>query len=311
MVFSALKRLIREITLPFVRMYIRYFPLRFGKVTFFQRIAGPYFFMRPHEFSASTVHGVRVKGNARDYIQAWVYFFGLTEPSLTNWIEGSLRPGDTFVDVGANIGCHSLLASKLVGSIGSVVAIEASPSIFEVLKRNIALNRVHNVRAVNMAASDQRGVLKFYRAPSHDLGSSTTCPELGKEGYLLEAEVEAAPLGEILSPTELSHARVIKIDVEGAEAAVVRGLAAVLDQCRPDLEIVVEIIPKYLAVLNKTFEDVLGIFGERGFHAYGLKSEYGPEPFLAGQPGAKPTRIRQPITDDTNVILSRRDVDEL
>lgn len=72
-----------------------------------------------------------------------------------------LKPGDVFVDVGANIGYFSLLASKLVGPGGRVVAIEASPEVFDLLRRNLELNKAHNVRAVNVAISDREGSLQL------------------------------------------------------------------------------------------------------------------------------------------------------
>jgi FkbM family methyltransferase len=306
-----LKKAIRETAFPFIRGYVRYSPWSWGKVTIFRKIVEPYLYLRPREFTARTVDGMKVAGNNRDFIQSWMYFFGLTEPSLAHWLRRSLCPGDTFIDVGANIGFHTLLASKLVGSSGTVVAIEASPSIYASLQRNLALNRAGNVRAINIAASDHRGSLKFYRGPNQDLSSSTIYPELGKPGSQLEAEVETAPLSEILSPSELTHARVIKIDVEGAEDAVVRGLATALNMCREELEVVVEIVPKFLSVLDKQVESIFKVFTEAGFNAYGLRAEYRPEPFLSGQRPTRPARIRQAILSDTNVILSRRDADEL
>jgi hypothetical protein len=83
MVLPALRRLLRETAFPFVRIYLRYCPLRIGKIAVFHRVAEPYFFMRPHEFTASMVHGMKVRGNAGDYIQSWIYFFGIFEPNLT------------------------------------------------------------------------------------------------------------------------------------------------------------------------------------------------------------------------------------
>jgi FkbM family methyltransferase len=306
-----LKKAIRETAFPFIRGYVRYSPWSWGKVTIFRKIVEPYLFLRPREFTARTVDGMKVAGNNRDLIQSWIYLFGITEPNLVHWLRRSLRRGDTFIDVGAHVGFHTLLASQLVGSSGAVVAIEASPSTYAALQRNLALNRVANVRAINMAASDHRGSLKFYRGPSDNLGSSTIYQELAKQGSQFEAEVETAPLGQILSSSELKHARVIKIDVEGAEEAVVRGLAPALHMCREDLEIVVEIIPKFLSVLNKMAEDVISVFTDSGFNAYGLPAEYRPEPFLSRQPALRPARIRQAISCDTNVILSRRDAGEL
>ena len=94
------------------------------------------------------------------------FVFGIWEPNLTNFVQQRLRVGDTFVDVGANLGYYSLLASKLVGALGHVVAIEASPAIAAHLTKNLHLNNATNVRVVNAAAADRAGTLALYRGPS-------------------------------------------------------------------------------------------------------------------------------------------------
>jgi tRNA/tmRNA/rRNA uracil-C5-methylase (TrmA/RlmC/RlmD family) len=127
------------------------------------RIIDPFFYLHSHEFVVSTSFGMRIAGDTRDIIQGFIYFFGMWEPSLTRWIQERLAPGDIFIDVGANIGYYSLLASKLVGHSGSVVAIEPSPKIFSALQHNLALNHIENVRVVNMAVSDRREALRLFR----------------------------------------------------------------------------------------------------------------------------------------------------
>src|SRR6266545_4932566 len=69
--------------------------------------------------------GVRLLVETDDLIQGYIYLFGVWEPNITDWIRRTLLPGDTFVDVGSNIGYYSTLAARLVGSAGSVVAIDA------------------------------------------------------------------------------------------------------------------------------------------------------------------------------------------
>jgi FkbM family methyltransferase len=113
------------------------------------------------------------------------------EPCLTCWILEQLAPGDVFIDVGANIGYYSLLASKLVGEFGLVVAIEPSPTIFNSLKNNLALNRVGNIRLVNMAVSDQLQVLRLFIGPEWNVGLTTT---VEKSSFKFEGQVLAAPL---------------------------------------------------------------------------------------------------------------------
>src|SRR2546426_9903533 len=250
---------------PLVRAYIRYAPFVAGKRSLWTRVMDPYFAWHPHQFVASTVFGSTIAGVTTDIIQQYIYYFGLWEPPLTYWIRERLAPGDTFIDVGANIGYFSLLASRLVGESGSVVAIEASPKTFHALKDNLERNTARNVRAVNVAVSHSREVVALFRGPDSNVGETTLLEDLGLE---FECEVEAAPLSAILQPVESERARLIKIDVEGAEWCVAEGIGPILSSGRADLEIVVEVHPELLVRQEKRPEDILRVFREAGFYAY-------------------------------------------
>jgi Met-10+ like-protein len=139
-----------------------------GRRSFWAQIVGPYFAWHAHKFRVSTAFGSQIAGDTRDIVQQYIYYFGVWEPNLTRWIVRRLAPGDVFIDVDTNVGYYSLLASKLVGESGSVVAIEASPSTFKILQTNLALNHVRDVRAVNMAAYDSTTIKKVFRGSEYD-----------------------------------------------------------------------------------------------------------------------------------------------
>src|SRR5207249_2412898 len=101
------------------------------------------------------------------------YYFGMWEPHISRWIDERLSPGDTFIDVGANIGYYSLLAARRVGPTGSVVAIEPSPKTFRALEANLAQNRLKNVRTVNAAVSDRQATVPLYHGPDTHGGLTT------------------------------------------------------------------------------------------------------------------------------------------
>src|SRR5206468_2452126 len=113
---------------------------------------------------------------------------------------------------------------------------------FKALERNLALNSVRNVRALNVAASDVEGTVGIFRGPESNIGLATAVPAItAKDKCLLRDEVPAAPLTDILNDDEMETARLIKIDVEGMEWAVIAGMKPILDSGRRDLEIAVEI----------------------------------------------------------------------
>jgi FkbM family methyltransferase len=294
----------RKILTPLVRSYLRYFPGSAGKETLWNRMVDPYLAWQSHPFLARTRFGRCLAGDTRDMIQQYIYYFGVWEPELTDWITERLRAGDTFIDVGANIGYYSLLASALVGASGSVTAVEASPAIFRQLQANLARNRVTNVRSVNVAASDRPGTVPLFRGPEHNRGETSLFPG---EGYVPDGAVEAAPLSTILEPQEIAGARLIKIDVEGAEGVVLPGLIPLLSSGRPDLELIVELHPQFLTGPGKRAEDLVKLVCAAGFDASRLDNAYWPLTYLADRKPALPRPLRLPIQDETVVIFSPRD----
>ena len=303
-----MRECVRWFLTPPVRAYIRYVPFGTGKRAFWNRVVEPNFAWRPHRFVASTVFGSQIAGDTSDIIQQYVYYFGVWEPHLTRWIERRLRPGDTFIDVGANIGYFSLLASKLVGDSGAVVAIEASPKTFGLLQANLARNLAQNVRSVNVAASDRKGRVRLFRGPDDNIGLTTV---FGDPSFPFESEVDTAPLSILLTPEEVQNARLIKIDVEGAEWSVVAGMGPLLCSGRHDLEIIVEVTPELLAQQGKRAEDLVRVFRDSGFQAYRLENDYSPQSYLPPLVEWKPERIRTPIQCQADVVFSRQDSERL
>ncbi len=162
----------------------------------------------PVEVEATTGGGARCIVRLPDLVGMYIYLFGVWEPDISCFVRDRLCEGATFIDIGAHIGYYPLLASPRVGhGGGGVVAIEASPTIFEALKANLALNQVSNCRLVQMAAAAEAGSLRVYRGPTHNIGLTTT---VASRGLPLEATVEAAPLADMLEPREITTARLYK-----------------------------------------------------------------------------------------------------
>jgi len=287
---------IGDALLPVARAWIRYAPGTVLKYFLWRR-----FSWRPREFRVRTVFGARMRGCTQDLIQRYIYYFGTWEPNLTAWLAAALGPGDVFVDVGANIGYYSLLAAPRVGATGAVVAVEASPLIFEKLVESIEANRLANVRTACVAATSVPGTLRIYHGDRTNLGSSTVIPDrvTAADGGL---EVQGAPLRAILTVDELRRARVIKIDVEGAELDVLKGLALERGGYRPDLAIVAEVAPGDEAAV------VCDLMARCGFHPYILANDYRPDPYLERRPVTRPVRLAgQPVHRYDDMVFSQLD----
>jgi FkbM family methyltransferase len=150
------------------------------------------------------------------------------EPELA-YLEKVLSPGKVFIDVGANFGVYTLVASKLVGTSGRVIAFEPTAQSFAILRQNIALNHFANVRAFQFALAQRRGKAWLYHGwdpVGNSLGKDPLC---GNEGE----EVQTEALDKLLEEKGIDRVHAIKIDVEGAEELVLRGAIRCLTTNRP------------------------------------------------------------------------------
>jgi FkbM family methyltransferase len=167
---------------------------------------------------------------------AWhVALFGTYEPQLREIIKVVVPGGGVAIDVGANIGWHTLLMARLAGHGGRVLAVEANPSVCERLRENLELNRFTNVLVVNCAAANEDGYLSFQ-------GPDASEPSSG-DGHVLDSgaaspggstiRVPARKLDAMAADAGLERVDLIKIDVEGFEWPVLQGAEAVISRFRP------------------------------------------------------------------------------
>ena len=234
---------------------------------------------------AITSFGAKLACNLNDVVSRCIFLFGIWEPNTTNVILKTLKNGDVFVDVGANIGYYTLLASKQVGSTGRVVSIEALPEVFKHLESNVAANFCHNVRLVNVAVADEMGEIPIYGSPSSNRGMSSI---INYKDWPVEAFVSAAPLDKILSAEEMKRLCIIKIDIEGAEAPVLSRIVDTLELYNPNMQILVELSP---GIAGKSASDVFRKLISAGFDAYLIENEYDINWYLRWRRPKPPTRI--------------------
>lgn len=241
-------------------------------------LVDPYVAWRSIGLDFVSPDGIRIQGDMRDLIVRNIFFRGMWEPALRRLLDQTLRPGDVFIDAGSNFGYFSIVASRLVGSNGAVIAIEASPSIFGRLQRHIALNRAANVTCRNVAVSGHSGRLKVFLASPNNPGSTTTVEnkaELMARGAAFEAEVEALPLDMIVPSDALARTSLIKVDVEGAEASVLASIVPFLSKMRHDVGIVVEFNRDILECDGHDADALLSPFRTAGFGVFRLPDQDG------------------------------------
>lgn len=162
-------------------------------------------------------------------IEKLIFVFREDYESELAYLDRALSPGKTFVDVGANLGIYALVASRIVGPAGRVIAFEPSLQSFSALQRNIALNDFTNLQAFPAAVSDKTGRAFLYHGP--DPGQNS----LGRDPHLepKAEEVVTQSLDQVLAQAAVGRVHVIKMDVEGAEELVLRGATRAITSDRP------------------------------------------------------------------------------
>ena len=245
---------------------------------------------------ATAYFGADFACNLDDLIQRYIFYFGMWEPMISHVTQQLLRPGDVYVDVGANIGYDSLLASHCVGEGGKVVSIEASPGIFSLLADNVARNSAGNIRLVHAAVSDRGGTLPIYAGRHKNIGQTTT---IAARGLAYAGVVNALPLDEILSPEERARVRLIKIDIEGGELPVLNRFIDTLSNYPDEVALLVE---ASVQSDPQEWSRIFSRFREAGFRAYGVENSYDVRWYLRYR-RATPVVLLDTVPDRQSDIL--------
>lgn len=205
-----------------------------------------------------------------------VPFFARSNVALTLWVNPSvvdpaeefvydfLKPGDTFVDVGANIGCVTAAGALATGHGGRVLAIEAHPRTFQYLRKTVAVNHFQNVTMLNVAVGAEKGVLRFSDEKRKD-DNNCVSPDQSRG-----LEVPCVPLGDILQEHQIDRISLLKIDVEGFEMQVLRGAGATLD--RVDC-LYVEVLEHTLARFGSSSKELISFLKARGFRCFRFRND--------------------------------------
>ena len=178
--------------------------------------------------------GVNLLLDPRDYLGRAVLTDGVWEPEVWRSISDGLSAGAVFLDIGAHIGYDSLKASVAVGEGGKVISFEPNPRTLEQLRANIVASHAVNVIVEPIACTDSEQMLTLYDSTSEgNSGASSlalTNADQLRRGILPSYAVRGRPVDHVVSELHLQRVDVIKVDVEGAEYLVLRGLRETLQR---------------------------------------------------------------------------------
>jgi FkbM family methyltransferase len=159
------------------------------------------------------------------------FVYGTWEPKVIRAVTDTVKPGMTVIDIGAHIGYYSLLFAKCVGPSGRVFAFEPLPGNFALLQKNVRLNNLQNVHALNQAVFSRTQEITI-AAPDDqpNPGSGSVVNEAGHEHY----RVEAISMDDFCEKLGL-RPDILKMDVEGTEYDVLIGAKETINRYRPNL----------------------------------------------------------------------------
>jgi FkbM family methyltransferase len=210
-----------------------------------------------------------------DYRGTAPMYFGSYALLVVNAMQRYLRPGDVFLDVGANIGYLSAVAARLVGPRGQVHAFEPVPAYFVRLGRLATLNPEYLIAANPCAAGETPGMCTMY--VTLEPGQSTLVRSYKVEPEILSTiDVPVVRLDSYLKQNQIERVALIKIDAEGFELPILRGLRNYFENCRHRPAIICEIAPRAYPLMGRSVSELAGFMAEFGYTARDLVDSVTP-----------------------------------
>lgn len=192
---------------------------------------------------------------------------GTWDPEDGAALAAALEPGMTFVDVGAHVGYFAILAARIVGPSGRVVAVEPDPLNFELLRANIERLGLSWVEAVNAAAWRSGGTLELTRSGENSGDHRVGFPARERE----RVTVRAVTLDDLVGDAQVD---VALLDTQGSERAVLEGMRHVIARSRPRLQL--EFWPDAIRDGGGAPREVIEWYRELGYELRVLGDEVDP-----------------------------------
>lgn len=200
---------------------------------------------------------ITVDGFTVRYPQSMDYCYALKEhePEVKALLSQILKPGMTAIDIGANVGYHTLIMAKQIGSQACVYAVEASEDNLRWLQENLTRNHIENVKTMPYAAGEMSGERIFY---VHADGGANNLYEATAKAH--EVIVREVRLDDVIT----GKIDLIKIDIEGGEIAALHGMQRILQE-NPQIHLIVEWNPVALSKAGYAPEQLPRLLLEMGY----------------------------------------------
>jgi len=269
-------------------------PLEFGKRlrVFWDEVVWQRFQRQPEQAKSGKIrrNGVVFRIDLElDPVMESMYY-GTYQTDLVALMERVLRPGDSFIDVGANVGYVSAIALSRVGRNGQVHAFEPVPQYADRLRQVQQDNPRYNLQVNPVALADQPGTATICITNLPNIGWNTMVPQfMGRKTVQAEVEVPVTTLDRYLETNPVPNLRLIKIDTEGYEFPVLKGIQQTLKTLAPSPILVVEVAPAAYPNLGTSLGELADFMDSLGYRAWDMAI-------------ARPVEITE-LTQTTDVVF--------
>ena len=214
---------------------------------------------KSQEVTEIDFYGYSLLVHNKEVARRLTYFHPYYDFNSMKFIENYLKPGDYFIDIGANIGIYTLLAASIIGSEGYVDAFEALPTTFERLKENVERNNIKNITLHPVATGEQSKTIQFTK--NFDTRNHIINKDDMISNQTDSVNIPCEPIDNCLNNE--NHYAMAKIDVEGYELPTVKGAENLLKNSNP---------PVLLLEINEAFRrynfsesDIINYLNQKGY----------------------------------------------
>lgn len=209
-----------------------------------------------------TLEGQKILLDPRDSLALSIH--NSYDPMATELFKKIIKAGDVIIDIGANIGYFTLLAAKLSGPTGKVLAFEPDSEIFQILQKNIRLNHHKNVTLVAQALSNWTGYTQLYISETNRGDNRIYQHDGAQRTIRIKVTTLDRYLEKMKTQINLSKISLIKIDIQGAELKALKGMKNLL-QLNNNLKIITEIESLKLQSFGDSAEKYIDFLAKQHF----------------------------------------------
>ena len=234
--------------------YLRHFPFNHFK----NKLEG-YVELPDKDILYKSPSGIKYKLNTGDHVMRQIYLKGVYESNTFGPLSKLIKPTDTFVDVGANIGAYSVGLSQFIKK-GRIISFEPNPGALKYLEKNIELNNIENITVVKRGLSNTPEKVTLYTP-------SLTTASINKHQDSDQKEViELITLDNYCEENGINNIDILKIDIEGHEIKCLKGALEIIAKSK-DMILIMEIDDNCLNV-GKSKEETFEFIQNLGFEAF-------------------------------------------